>query len=117
MSRFILSMTFIAMTTLWSGMVAAGECEIQYTRIACSGQEDMSYKKCDGKQSCSKVKQANSVEECRKKATKSCRNKRLTVTKSKVINALFDGKKITTESGKDDFCLEYANAEKEFNKC
>ena len=117
MSRFKLSIAVIAITTLWSGMVAAGECEIQYTRTSCPGQEDVSYKKCDGKQSCSKIKQTGSVEECRKKATKSCRNKRLTVTKSKVIKALFDGKKITTESGKADFCIEYKNAAKEFNHC
>ncbi|MBE0356293.1 hypothetical protein PPHE_a1204 [Pseudoalteromonas phenolica O-BC30] len=50
-------------------------------------------------------------------AVKSCRNKRLTVTKSKVINALFDGQQIKASNGNDDFCTVYEKASEEFNKC
>ncbi len=100
-----------------SSSVYAATCEVQYTRTACPGKEKISYKKCGGKQSCSKLKEADSVAECRKIASKSCRNKRYSITKSKVINAIFDGNSITTASGKTDFCLEYVNAATEFNQC
>ena len=111
-----LAMVFSS-SMLFSGVATAASCEVQYTRTACPGKEKISYKKCKGKQSCSKFKEAATVEECRAIATKSCSNKRLSITKSKVINAVFDGKAIQTESGKDDFCLEYENAATEFNKC
>ena len=102
---------------LWSGSIVAGTCEIQYTRTACPGKENISYKKCNGKQSCSKFKEAADAAECRVLASKSCGNKRLSITKSKVINALFDGQAITTDSGNADFCTEYENRDTEFNQC
>jgi hypothetical protein len=102
---------------LWSGSIAAGTCEIQYTRTACPGKEDVSYKKCDGKQSCSKFKEAADAAQCRVLATQSCANKRLSITKSKVINARFDDQQISTDSGNADFCTEYENRDAEFNHC
>jgi hypothetical protein len=95
----------------------AGACEIQYTRTACPGKEEISYKKCDGQQSCSKFKEASSAQECAEMAVNSCKNKRFSVTKLKVINALFDGQPIKASNGSDDFCTVYENASEEFNKC
>ena len=107
----------IIMMFACSGMVYAGTCEIQYTRTACPGKEKISYKKCKGKQSCSKFKEAADANQCKALATKSCGNKRLTITKSKVINALFEGTKLQTDGGSDDFCTVYENAATEFNQC
>lgn len=101
----------------FTGTVSAATCEIKYDRTACPGKEKISYKKCKGKKTCSKFKEADSIQQCRTMATKSCGNKRYSITKSKVIVALFDGKAIQTESGKNDFCLEYANVSTEFNQC
>ncbi len=98
-------------------LAATPRCEVHYTRTACPGQEDISYKKCDGKQSCVKHKEADSVASCQAVATKSCRNRRLNITKMKVITAKFDGQPIQTPSGKDDFCLEYEKRAEEFDRC
>ncbi len=117
MKKLKLMVILAALTTFWCGSVIAATCEVKYNRTACPGKEKISYKKCKGKQTCSKFKEASSVAECRQKATKSCGNKRLSITKSKVINAVFDGSPIMTESGKSDFCLEYVNRNKEFNRC
>ncbi len=95
----------------------AGECAVNYVRTACAGQEETSFKKCDGEKECTKLKTASSVEECRKVATESCSNSRLDITKSKVITAKFEGEAIQTASGKDDFCLEYKNRSAEFYQC
>jgi len=97
--------------------VNAGECAVNYVRTACPGQEETSYKKCDGEKECTKMKAASSVEECREVATESCSNSRLDITKSKVITAKFEGETIQTASGKDDFCLEYENRSAEFDQC
>jgi hypothetical protein len=93
------------------------DCAVHYTRTACSGQEAVSYKKCDGEQSCTKYKPADSLEACQDAALNSCKNKRLDITKSKVITAAYKGEPIQTPSGKDDFCLDYPNKDTEFNQC
>ncbi|MCO7223929.1 hypothetical protein [Pleionea sp. CnH1-48] len=103
--------------SLLSSHATAGTCEIKYTRTACDGKEKISYKKCKGKQSCSKFKEAADAAQCKKLATKSCANKRYSITKSKVINAVFDGTALTTDSGSDDFCTIYENKATEFNQC
>ena len=108
---------FAALITIWSGSIIAATCEIKYDRTACPGKEKISYKKCKGNKTCSKFKEAATIEECRAQATKSCGNKRLNITKSKVITAVFDGKQISTASGKSDFCLEYPKRDAEFNHC
>lgn len=95
----------------------AGTCEIQYTRTSCPGKEKISYKKCKGQQSCSKFKETADAEACKTAAVASCRNKRLTVTKSKVINAVYDGTALKASNGSDDFCTVYEKADAEFNKC
>jgi hypothetical protein len=93
------------------------DCAVHYTRTACSGQEAVSYKKCDGDQSCTKYKPADSLEACQDAALNSCENKRLDITKSKVITAMYKGMPIKSVSGKDDFCLDYPNKDTEFNQC
>lgn len=108
---------FTAAFLMSSYAAQANECAVHYVRTACPGKEAISYKKCDGKQECTKIKEASSVEKCRKAATKSCSNSRFDITKSKVITAMFNGAPIKTASGKDDFCLEYENRSTEFNQC
>ena len=117
MKRIKLSLLFSTVFLFIAGDALAGTCEIQYTRTACPGKENISYKKCNGQQSCSKFKEAADAASCGDMAVKSCRNKRLTVTKSKVINALYDGQKIQASNGSDDFCTVYDKASEEFNKC
>lgn len=93
------------------------DCAVHYTRTACAGQEVTSYKKCDGEQSCTKYKAADSMEACQEAAVNSCKNKRLDITKMKVITAMYKGESIQSKSGKDDFCLDYPNKDTEFNMC
>ncbi len=104
----------------FNGTVMAGDktdCAVHYTRTACAGQEAISYKKCGGEQSCTKYKPADSLAACQAAALKSCKNKRLDITKMKVITAKYKGQPIKTTTGKDDFCLDYPNKDTEFNKC
>ncbi|MBF0472096.1 MAG: hypothetical protein HQL48_12075 [Gammaproteobacteria bacterium] len=93
------------------------DCAVHYTRTACAGQEAISYKKCNGEQSCVKYKAADSLEACQKAAMKACANDRLDITKMKVITATYQGQPITSATGADDFCLEYPNRDTELNKC
>jgi len=95
----------------------ASDCDITYTRTACPGQEAESYKKCDGKQSCTKNVAAASAEKCVEAAVQACANDRLTVTASKVITASFKGKALKSPTGKDDMCQDYAKRAAEFNQC
>ena len=115
--KTIKMLVLVLIAMFYVNTIFASTCEVNYDRTACPGEEKTSYKKCDGKKTCTKMKKADSVEECRKAATKSCANKRYSITKSKIITAKFDGKAIKTDSGKDDFCLEYANISTEFNQC
>ena len=94
-----------------------GDCALAYTRTACPGQEAESYKKCDGKQSCTKNVAAASAEKCVEAAVQACANDRLTVTASKVITASFKGKALKSPTGKDDMCQDYAKRAAEFNQC
>jgi len=96
---------------------AASECSVSYTRTACPGQEATSFKKCDGNASCVKQKEADSAEACQAAAVKSCRNRRLNITKLKVITATWQGQAIQSPSGKDDFCLDYEKRAEEFDRC
>lgn len=93
------------------------DCAITYTRSACAGQETESFKKCDGKQTCTKYVPADSAEKCSEAAVAACSNDRLSITKSKVINATWKGKPLKTKAGKEDMCLDYAKRDAEFNQC
>jgi len=92
---------------------SGGSCVIKVTRTACPGKEKESYGKCNGKQSCDTEASAATAEDCAAAAVKACENvpDRQSVTKSKVITALFGGKPV--ESGKN-FC---AQDRPDFNKC
>jgi hypothetical protein len=94
-----------------------GDCAITYTRSACAGQEAESYKKCDGKQTCTKNVAAASADKCLEAAVQACANDRLNITQSKVIHASYKGKALKSKSGKDDVCLDYAKRDAEFNQC
>jgi hypothetical protein len=102
---------------IFGGYVYAGTCEIHFTRTACPGKEDISYKKCDGDPSCSEFLESATAEECAKSAVAACENKRLDITKSKVITAKFEESSIQTPAGKEDFCTDYPLVDKEFNQC
>lgn len=110
---------------LVSGLVAAlgasaamaGTCEIHITRTACPGKEDISYKKCNGKQSCTEFQEADNANQCKAAAITACENARLNVTKLKVITAKFDGAEQKTDAGSTDFCTAYEKRDAEFNKC
>ena len=113
----IIKTGLVMLTLILSSSAFAGTCEIQYKRTACPGKEQVSYKKCKGKPECSKFNEASSPQKCAELAVKSCRNKRLTITKSKVITAVFEGQAIQASNGSSDFCTIYENADTEFNKC
>lgn len=107
----------LVVTALLASTAIAGDCGIEYQRTACAGKESESYAKCDGKQACVKTTPADTAQACQAAALKACANDRLDVTKSKVIRATFDGKALKSASGKDDFCVDYANRAAEFDKC
>ena len=93
------------------------DCSLTTTRTACPGQEAESFKKCDGKASCSKSVPADSEQACQTAAVEACSNDRLTVTKSKVITATYKGKALKSKAGRPDLCLDYAKRDAEFNQC
>lgn len=112
------SMLMVAVSSaLFAVASFAGTCEINYTRTACPGKESISYKKCDGKQSCTDFQEAADAGQCKTMAIAACANDRLTVTKSKVITAKFDGADLKTDAGKADFCTAYPKVAEEFNHC
>ncbi|MBI3772068.1 MAG: hypothetical protein HY272_05160 [Gammaproteobacteria bacterium] len=100
-----------------ASLANAGSCEVHYKRTACKGQEATAYRKCNGEKECNKDHDADSVAACQDLAVKACANDRFDITKSKVITAKFNGKAIKSASGKDDFCMDYANKATEFNQC
>ena len=93
------------------------DCAITYTRTACPGKEDESYKTCDGKKTCTKYVAAATEQACQEAAVGACANDRLTITQSKVITATFKGKALKSKEGKDDMCLDYSKRDSEFNQC
>src|SRR5689334_8131359 len=93
------------------------DCAVTYTRTACPGKEEESYKKCDGKKTCTKYFPAATEQACQEAAIGACANDRLTITQSKVITATFKGKALKTKGGKDDMCLDYSKRDTEFNQC
>jgi hypothetical protein len=98
-------------------MAFAGSCDIKYTRTACPGKEAASFKKCDGAASCIKKVSVDTAEICRTKSVAACANDRVDITKSKVINASFDGKPVLNKAGAADHCLDYAARAEEFDQC
>jgi hypothetical protein len=115
-AAFLLTVVGTVLTSL-AEAEAPADCAINYTRTPCPGQEAESYKKCDGKKSCTKTVAADSVQSCQELAVQACSNDRLTVTASKVITATYKGKALKSKAGKDDLCLDYAKRDVEFNQC
>jgi hypothetical protein len=113
----VLGIIAAATAVVLSSVASAGECGIEYNRTACPGKDAESFAKCDGKQTCVKTVAVDTAQACQAAAVKACANDRLDVTKSKVIRATFEGKKLASDSGKEDFCSDYANRAVEFDKC
>jgi len=114
----LLTTAVMAITGMASiGTAAAGQCAIEYNRTACPGKETESFSKCGGKQSCVMPETAENVQGCQAAALKACANDRLTITKSKVVKASFDGKPVMSASGKEDFCADYEKRASEFDQC
>lgn len=95
----------------------AGPCDLHYTRTACPGKEAVSYKICNGKQSCVKKTEAANMEACRIKAVDACANAGRGITKSEVITASYEGITVKNQSSGNNHCLDYPKAETEFNRC
>jgi len=100
-----------------TAVFAAATCELTTTRAACAGQEAASFKKCDGKATCTKPAVAETAEACRAKAVAACSNDRLEITKSKTVTAMFNGKPVLNKAGGTDLCLDYSERASEFNQC
>ena len=103
MSKTIFKTAVVSAALVFGALQAnAGECVLTVTRTACSKEaEAESFKKCGGKASCDENNKTGTAEACAKAAVKACVNAkdRQSVTKSKVITAMFDGKPV--EGGKD----------------
>jgi hypothetical protein len=91
-----------ALMAALTGSAMAADCVLNITRTACPGQEQESYSKCGGQQSCTEKKPAATAAQCLAKAKDMCKNSRLTVTKYKKVTAEFDG---TALEGGKDFCV------------
>ncbi len=92
MKKSILLSCSSILFSIVAASAAQADCVVHYERTACAGQEAVSYKKCDGKKSCDKVKPADSEAACAAAALKSCSNSRLDITKYKKITATYQGK-------------------------
>ena len=110
--HFYLAMGMVS--AMYGATAQAGTCEVSITRTACPGNEELSFKKCNGKASCSDFQEAATADACAALATAECANNRLTITKSKVITATFDGAPVAAGA---DLCQTYANRATEFDKC
>ncbi|QDQ28787.1 hypothetical protein FNU76_21880 [Chitinimonas arctica] len=117
MEKPIIKHLFGLALCLYYGNALAAGCELHVTRTACAGKEAISYKKCEGKAACTEFVDAADASACKKAALEACENKRLSITKSKVISAKFDGKELKSDKGDADFCKAYLNRAAEFDKC
>jgi hypothetical protein len=108
----IQTIAIAAFCLLSLSQIAQAGCVIHYNRTACEGQETVSYSKCNGTKECDKEDTAAvSAKACEQAAVAACANTRLTITKSKVITAKFNGKALR---GGSNFC---ASNRADFNKC
>jgi hypothetical protein len=92
---------------------ALADCVVNVNRTACAGKESESYSKCGGSKSCDKDYPAATEAACIAAAKENCPNKRLDITKSKVVKARFNGKSLAGPYG-GGFC---APNRPDFNKC
>ncbi len=106
-------LTLTSFGPLVSSPAFAGTCIVHTIRTACPGMEAESYSKCGGSKSCDKEDSADSEAACVAAAKAGCPNSRLTITKSKVVKARFNGKQLPGPYG-GSFC---APSRPDFNKC
>lgn len=114
---FLAALFFAGSASLTVHAEDKATCSVTTTRAACPGKEADSFKKCDGKASCSKSVEAKTAVACAEAATAACANDRLDVTKSKTITATWNGQPVKSKAGKEDLCLDYAKRAAEFDKC
>ena len=103
---------------LWTAAALAGNCEIVVSRDACPGSEALSYKKCDGKKSCTESVKTSDPAACKQAAIAACEVFRPGITKSKSITSVkFDGTPVKPDGADQDFCKSYPKRAAEYNKC
>ncbi len=103
---------------LWTATALAGDCEIVVSRDACPGSEAQSYKKCDGKKTCSEMVKTADAAACKTAAMAACEVFRPGVTKSKSITTVkFDGAPVKPDGSDPDFCKSYPKRAAEYNRC
>jgi hypothetical protein len=108
----IQTIALAAVCFLSLSIAAQAACVVTTTRTACPGKEKESYSKCNGTKTCSKEDSAAvTPKACEQAAAAACPNTRLTITKSKVVTAKFNG---TAVRGGANFC---ASNRPDFNKC
>jgi hypothetical protein len=109
--------SIIALSLFVLSFTAYSKCEISYDRTACKNKEVESYAKCENKKTCTKAEAAEDIAECQEAAMLACKNTRIDITKTKVINAKWNGKEILSKTNKKDFCEDYSKRLDEYNKC
>ncbi len=108
----IRKITLAAACFMAMSVAAQAACVVTVTRTACPGKEKESYSKCNGTKTCNKEESAAaSMKACEQAAASNCPNTRLTITKSKVVTAKFNGAAVR---GGANFC---ASNRADFNKC
>ena len=96
MSKPIMTLAIGLLALGFVGQAQAADCVLHVKRIACSGQETESFKKCAGQAQCDEAKDAAaSADACLKEAAAACANGRTDVTKYKSIMADFKGAPLT----------------------
>ena len=116
-SHYLIRTSAVLLFMAAAGTAVAGECAIEYVRTACPGQEAESFSKCGGKQSCVLPESTASTQDCQAAALKGCANDRLSITKSKVIHAKFDGKVVMSASARTTFAPTTRSGTREFDHC
>lgn len=118
MKRINVVSVMVAVGGLWTATALAGNCEIVVSRDACPGNEVLSYKKCDGKKSCSEFVKTSDAAACKQAALAACEVFRPGITKAKSITSVkFDGTPVKPDGADSDFCKSYPKRATEYNKC
>jgi hypothetical protein len=91
----LFALTASAALLLFSAAAAqAGDCTLDYARVACKGKDAEAFKKCDGKAACAVKKETADKAACAALAAKECENSRTDITKFKAVAASFGGEKL-----------------------
>jgi hypothetical protein len=108
---------FTLLLTAVSSAIYAGTCELNVSRTACPQKEEFSYRKCDGRASCTATIPQTTAEQCLQLALRACANPYPLITKNKQITAKFDDQVLRADSEQSDICQAYSHRQREFDKC